>query len=62
VLEAVQGWVERALLDPEQFVGDLLDALGDRPAVGRLEGDRAHDEEVERALNQVSLILHASLL
>ena len=40
MLEAVERRIERALLDAQQIVGNLLDTLGNRPAVHRLEGDR----------------------
>jgi len=51
-LEAVEGRIERSLLDAEDLFGDLLDALGDGPAVLRAERERAEDEEVERALRK----------
>jgi hypothetical protein len=40
LLQTVQGRVWRTLLDPERFSSNLLDALGDRPAVFGFERDR----------------------
>jgi hypothetical protein len=57
LLEAMQCWVERALLDLENFVGDLSNGLGNRPAVLRLEGDRLEDEQIECALNAIAWFL-----
>ena len=53
MLEAMQGRVERALVDLEHVFGDLLDALGDRPPVLRILLERAQDQQVERAGKQV---------
>ena len=53
VLEAVQGRVERALVDLQHVLGDLLDAFGDRPAVQGILLQRAQDEQVERAGQQI---------
>jgi len=61
VLQAVQCGIERALLNLQQFVGDLLDSLGHGLAVHRLERDRPHDEEIERTLYQVGLVAHEGL-
>src|SRR5205807_8736290 len=53
--------VQRALWDLKGFARDLMDALGDRPAVHRLERERFEDQEVERALRQVeSGVVHGS--
>ena len=46
--------VERSLRYLERGRRDLADALGDRPAVLRLERDGLEDEEVERALGSSS--------
>jgi len=53
LFETVKSGIERALIDLEDVVGDLADALGDGPAVERLEGDGFEDEEVESALDEV---------
>jgi hypothetical protein len=58
MLEPVQRGIERPLLDAQQVAGHLLDSLGDRPAVHRLEGTRAQDQEIERALQDVSVVAH----
>jgi hypothetical protein len=39
-----------------------LDSLRDRPTVHRFERDRPHDEQVERAVKQVSPIAHVFTL
>src|SRR5262249_10738472 len=48
LLEAVEGGKEGAGLDHEGAARDLLDALGDREAVSRLERERSQDQEIER--------------
>ena len=58
-LEPVEGGIEGALLDLEDFLGDLLDALGDGPAVLGLECDGFQDEEVEGALDEVVWFAHS---
>src|SRR6185369_14823859 len=50
MLEAMQGGVERALVDPQDVLRDLLDALGDGPAVHGLVLEGAKNEQVESAL------------
>ena len=62
MLEPVQRRIERPLLDAQQLVGNLLDALGDRPAVHRLERDGAQDQEIEGALDEVGLVAHEASL
>jgi len=62
LLEAVEGGVEGALLDLEDFVGELLDALGDGPAVFGLEGDGLEDEEVEGSLDEIVWLSHTVII
>jgi hypothetical protein len=62
VLEAMQRGIEGTLLDAQQIVGNLLNALRDCPTVQRLERDRPHDQEIEGALQDVGLIAHAACL
>ena len=62
LLEAMEGGVEGALLDLEDFAGDLLDALGDSPTVLGLEGDGFEDEEVESALDEVVRFAHSMII
>src|SRR5262245_32668772 len=62
MLEAVKRRVKRALADTQQLVGNLLNALGDRPAVHRLEGDGFHDQKIECALQDIGLVAHATPL
>src|SRR5207248_726245 len=47
MLESLEGWVERALIDLEAALGDLLDAESDSPPVHGLQGERFQDEEVD---------------
>ena len=54
--------IERPLLHTQQLVGDLLDSLGDGPAVEWLERDGAKDQQVEGALQQVGLVGQVSPL
>src|SRR5215211_825106 len=53
LLEALEGRIEGALVDLEDTVGHLLDALGDAPAVHRGERERAKDEEVDGAAERL---------
>jgi hypothetical protein len=53
IFEAVEGGVERALLDGEVAPGDLLDTEEDPVAVLGPERDGFEDEQVERAGKQV---------
>src|SRR5215468_8509344 len=45
--------IERPLVDDERPAGNLLNALGDAPAVHRLEGERLENEQVQRPLQKV---------
>src|SRR5262245_22080627 len=45
----MQRWVQRALIDLQHVLGDLLDAFRDRPAVERLGLQRPKDQQVEGA-------------
>jgi len=54
--EAMEGWIERALLDLEDLLGDLANAVGDAIAMDRAEGDDLEDEHVEGALEEVGLV------
>jgi len=62
LFEAVQGGVEGALLDLEDFAGDLLDTLGDGPAVLGLESEGFEDQKVESALNEVVRFAHSMII
>jgi len=62
LLETVEGWVERALLDEEDVAGGLLDAFGNGPAVDRLEGDGFEDEEVEGSLEEIVWLAHTMII
>ena len=53
-LEALEGRVERSLLDREHRIRQELDLLGDRIAVERLDGQRLQDEHVERAFEELA--------
>src|SRR5690348_11996149 len=54
----MQGGVQRALIDDQHLVGDLMNALRDRPSVERLEGHALEDEEVERSLHEIGGSAH----
>ena len=49
----MQRRIERALLDLDDVVRELLQAVGDAVAMERPERDDFQDEQVERALRQV---------
>lgn len=53
VLEPMQRRVERALVDLQDVLGNLLYPLRDRPAVHRIALQRPQDQEIECARQQV---------
>ena|ERR1700722_7443434 len=58
LFQPVQSGIERALLNLKNFLGDLLNALGNRPTVFRFERDGFEDEEIESALNEIAWLTH----
>src|SRR5687768_16967273 len=60
VLELVQRRVERAIAHLQNVVGNLVEPLADRPAVEGLEREDFQDEQVERALHEVSWSTHGA--
>ena len=58
VLQAMQRRIECAGAHLEHLAGDLLDAKRDAPAVHRLERECLQDQEIQRALEQVSGFTH----
>ena len=54
--------VERALRDLQHVAAHLLDPLGDRPPVLRLERHGLENQQIERALNEVEGLLTAPSL
>src|SRR5438552_2356849 len=53
MLEAVQGRIERTLVDAQHVVGNLLNPLGNRPAVHRTILEGPEDQKIERALEKI---------
>ena len=53
---ALQRGIERAFLDLQQVVGDLLDVLDQRIAVHRLQPERVEDHHFERAGEEVAAL------
>src|SRR3954462_2409722 len=53
VLETMEGRIERALVDLQDVSRNLLDALGDGPAVQGILLQRAQDQQIERAGQQI---------
>jgi hypothetical protein len=51
----MQGGIERALVDLEEILGDLLQALRDSIAVTRAEGHDLENEHVESAAKEFEL-------
>ncbi len=51
----MQRRVQRPLIDAQHFVGHLLDALRDAPAMHRTERERFQDQHVQRALQDIEL-------
>jgi len=58
LFKAVQSRIERALLYLEHFAGDLLNALGDGPAVHGFRQEGFEDEEIERTLDEITWLSH----
>ena len=58
LFQAVQSGVEGALLNLKNFAGDLLNALGNGPAVFGFEGNGLENEEVESALDEIAWLTH----
>ena len=52
----MEGGIERTLRHLERLTGDLLDPLGDGPAV-LLERQRAEDQQIQRALRKVDALV-----
>ena len=50
----MEGRIQRALLDAEDFTGHLLHALGNAPSVLGLEREGAEDEEVKGPLREIN--------
>src|SRR5262245_56404909 len=59
VLEPMEGRIERALVDLQDVSRNLLDALGDGPAVLGVLLQRAQDQQIERAGQQIGRSRHA---
>jgi hypothetical protein len=55
MLEPVQRWIERPLVDLEDILRNFLDALRDRPSVERRGLEDAQDEEIEGAGEEIGL-------
>src|SRR5262245_21887965 len=56
MLEALEGGVERALVDVEALAGELVDAEADPPAMHRIEREGLEDEEVDAAAKGVGFL------
>src|SRR5262245_19366847 len=54
----MEGGIERALVDLQDVLGNLLDALGDGPAVLGILLQRAEDQQNERAGQQIRCSRH----
>src|ERR1700687_1776246 len=52
-LKAMQGRIERALLNLHDVTRNLLQALGNGPAVARAESESFQNEEIESALRKL---------
>jgi len=53
--QPVQSRIERALLNPQHLARDLLDTLGNGPAMQRFQGEGPENEQVECALWKVDV-------
>src|SRR3954447_21021976 len=55
-LQAMEGGIERALLDAQHLARNLLDALGYGPAVLRFQRKGLQDEQIQRSLRKVDTV------
>ena len=55
LLQAVQRGIERALLDLQNFLGNLPDSLGDAVPVNRTKRDNLQDQQVQCSLQEIRL-------
>jgi hypothetical protein len=58
LLEPVECRVQRSLIDAENVARELLNSLGDRPPVARFGDERAENQEIEGALEEVEASGH----
>src|SRR6185437_5136921 len=54
LFEAVEGGIERTLLDLEHFAGKLLNPLGDSPSVHGVGQEGFQDQKIEGALDEIT--------
>jgi hypothetical protein len=62
LLQAVEGWIERALLYLQNLFRYLLYPFGDGPSMLRLVGEGAENEKVESALNKIVRLAHTVII
>src|SRR5207253_4663198 len=59
-LQAMERGIQRALLHKQNFAGNLVDALRNRPAVQGLQSDGAENQAVQSALREIdSAVRHS---
>src|SRR6266568_1323909 len=58
LLQTVEGRIERALLDLERFLRNLLDAFGNRPAMLRFDAKSLENQQIEGSLDEISGFSH----
>src|SRR5580700_3187699 len=58
--KAMEGWVERTVLDLQQIVTGALDVFGDGVAVGRPGKQGPQDEHIEGSLQEVCAVWSGS--
>jgi tetratricopeptide (TPR) repeat protein len=61
-LEAIEGRIERSLLNLQHVSGYLLNAFGDGPSMLGLKRDGLEDQQVEGALQEIVWFTHANIL
>src|SRR5215472_558491 len=62
LLQPVQGGIKRSLLHLQHLVRNLLDALGDRPAMLGFERERLQDQQVQSSLYQIVWFAHSMII
>jgi hypothetical protein len=58
MFQAIERRVQRALLNLEAILRNLLNAQKDAVSMQRAERDRLEDQHVQRALQQIDLFCH----
>jgi len=50
----MKGWIERSLLDLQNLVRNLLDALRNSPSMLRFQSECLQDQKIQRSLREIN--------